>query len=317
MPQDVTIDEIDDDTITGAEEGDELEVEGDELEVEGEGVDDTQEGGESGEEGDDTAAGAEDGETDEVVITIGDEPVQSAEDDAARAPDWVRELRKSNREKDRRIRELEALAAKGAPVQQAVVVGEKPTLAEFPSADEIAEHETKLSAWYERKHQAEEQERKRAQAEEQERTQWHGRLESVGKAATALKVPDHDDAALAFEETFSITQQGIVMSGPKDPKQSALLRYALGKNQKLAKELASITNPVQFAFAVAELGTKMKVTPKKSAPAPERRVAAGGSSAANVVASGNLAKLQAEAQRTGDYTKYLAAKRAIKDRKAA
>ena len=40
-----------------------------------------------------------------LVITLGDEDPQQ-EEEQARAPEWVRELRKANREKDKRIREL-------------------------------------------------------------------------------------------------------------------------------------------------------------------------------------------------------------------
>ena len=43
---------------------------------------------------------------DEVVVSIGEEAPPAEEE--VRAPEWVRELRKTNREKERRIRELEA-----------------------------------------------------------------------------------------------------------------------------------------------------------------------------------------------------------------
>ena len=57
----------------------------------------------------------------EEVITLGGEPAP----EEPRAPDWLRDLRKSNREKERRIRELESqLQAPSAPV----ALGEKPTL---------------------------------------------------------------------------------------------------------------------------------------------------------------------------------------------
>lgn len=123
-------------------------------------------------------------------------------------------------------------------------------------------------------------------------------------AASGLKVSDYDDASQAFEDTFSIVQQGIVIGGPEDPKASALLRYALGKNPKKAKELAAIKDPVKFAFAVAKLETQLKVTPRKSAPPPDRQVR---SSVAGATAVDNqLARLQAEADKTGDRSKVAA-----------
>ena len=61
----------------------------------------------------------------EIVIQIGDDPVEEEE----RAPEWVRDLRKKNKEDQRKIRELEAkLAEKEAPKQ---ALGKKPDLEEF------------------------------------------------------------------------------------------------------------------------------------------------------------------------------------------
>ena len=57
-------------------------------------------------EGDQAETPEDDGESDEVVVSIGEEAPPPEE--PAHAPEWVRELRKSDREKSRRIRELEA-----------------------------------------------------------------------------------------------------------------------------------------------------------------------------------------------------------------
>lgn len=260
------------------------------------------------ESGQDAGSEQESGDTepDEVVITLGDEP--TPEEDDKRAPEWVRDLRKSNRELVRRQRELEAENArlKGAPSGQsaAVTVGEKPKLKEFADADEIAEYERDLEAWHTRKREADEQQRTRQQAEEQQQAQWQGRIDAVKKAATTLKVKDYDDASLSFEDTFAPIQQAIVLDGPEDPKTSALLRYALGKNPKKAKELAGIQNPVKFAFAVAKLEAQLKVTPRKQAPAPDRVVRSSVAGAAAV--DNELERLRKDAEKTGDLSKVFA-----------
>lgn len=245
--------------------------------------------------------GEGEGDGDQIVVSIGDDP-EPGEDDEKRAPEWVRELRKSNREKDRRIRELESKVAQAAPAPQAIVVGEKPTLESCDYDAEMFERE--LEAWHTRKREADDQQRQRAQTEEQQRAQWQTRIDSVKTAAAGLKVKDYEDAGQVFDDTFSIMQQGIIIGGPEDPKASALLRYALGKNPKKAKELAAIKDPVKFAFAVAKLETQLKVTPRKSAPPPDRRV---GSSVAGAAAvDSQLARLQAEADKTGDRSKVAA-----------
>lgn len=245
--------------------------------------------------------GDDEGSGDEIVVSLGDDP-EPGEEEEKRAPEWVRELRKSNREKDRKLREQEAEIArlKGTTQPAAVVVGEKPTL---EGCDYDAEKfERELEAWHTRKREADEQKRTRDQQAEQLQAQWQARTDAVSKAATALKLPDYEDAVLAFEDLFpEMVHRGIIMGGPEDPKASALLRYALGKNPKKAKELAAIKDAVKFAFAVAKLETQLKVTPRKSAPPPDRRV---GSSVAGAAAvDSQLARLQAEADKTGDRSK--------------
>lgn len=246
---------------------------------------------------------------DEVVVTLGDEP--APEDDDKRAPDWVRELRKSNREKDRRIRELEQKVSVVQPASAApVVIGPKPTLegCDYDS-DKFS---SDLESWHERKRKVDEAATKQRQEEENARATWQTKLDAYGKAKTALKVKDYDDAESVVQDVFSITQQGILLDGADNP---AILTYALGKNPKKAKELASLTNPVKFAFAVAKLETQLKVQPRKTAPVPERSIR---STVAGTSAVDNqLDRLRAESEKTGDLSKVVAYKSAQKAKQRA
>jgi hypothetical protein len=277
---------------------------GDEEDQGGEGGESGEaEGAEAGDEGE-----SESGATDEVVVTIGDEPAagaSGADDDENRAPEWVRDLRKSNREKDRKLREQEQEIArlKGTGSSTAVVLGEKPTLAGC-DYDE-PRYEREYADWQARKAQIDEQARTRAAAEEAQQKRWATRVEEVDKAASGLKVKDQDDAIAAFEDSFSLVQRGIIMGGPDDAKTSALLRYALGKNPKKAKELAAISDPVKFVFAVARLESQLKVTPRKTAPAPDTPVRSGVSGAA-AIGDKELQRLQDQADKTGDRSKVAA-----------
>ena len=114
-------------------------------------------------------------------------------------------------------------------------------------------------------------------------------------------------------EALSQTQQAVVLQGSDNP---ALVVYALGKNPKRAKELAAVTDPVKFAFAVAKLEAQLKVQPRSKPPAPERGVPAG---TAPVGGSSNqtLERLRAEAERTGDYTKVARFRQQMKDKQRA
>ena len=248
--------------------------------------------------------GAEgEGADDEVVVTIGEEPPASQEEEVAKAPEWVRELRKSSRDKDRKIRELEEKlkATTGAETKPAPV-GQKPTL---ESCDYDAEKfEAELAAWYDRKRKADE-EATRVEAEQKEAQKaWQAKLDAYGKAKTELKVKDFDDAEAMAQEVFSVTQQGIILQGAENP---ALLIYALGKNPKKLKELASTNDPVKFAFAVAKLETQLKVTNRKAAPPPEKTVRGTGPVSGTV--DSQLERLRADAEKTCDYSKVMAYKR--------
>lgn len=258
-------------------------------------------------EGETNAAPAEelteegDDEVEEVVISIGEETPPQEEE--ARAPEWVRELRKANREKERKIRELEAKLNASATETKPVVLGAKPTL---ESCDyDSDEYEKKLADWYERKREADAAEAEAAAQRDAEAKAWQDKLDSYEKAKASLKVRDYEDAEAFALDTFNVTQQGIVIQGSDNP---ALIIYALGKNTKRAKELASITDPVKFAFAVAKLETQLKVSNRKAAASPERTIASGGTRLSGAVDS-TLERLRAEAEKTGDYTKVLQYKR--------
>lgn len=258
-------------------------------------VDDDQDDGST----DSTEATDEAAADDELSITIDGEP--EPERDESAAPDWVRDLRKSNREKDRRIRELEAQVTKAAPAPQATVVGPKPKL----SDPDIDYDEDKLSiamdAWYGKKAQADAEIEAKRREEKKNEELWQSRFSAVTSAAKSLKIPDHEDALESFDAAFSVMQKGIIIGGPDDPKVAAQARYVLGKNPKVARELAAIQDPVKFTLAFGNLLTKMKVQPKKSAPPPERVIRSNVPGAAAV--DNQLEKLRAEAAKTGDMTK--------------
>ena len=245
----------------------------------------------------------DDGE-DDVVVSIGEESPPQEEE--VRAPAWVRELRKSNREKERKIRDLEAKLNAAPTENKPVALAKKPSLEDCDYDSD--EYESKLAAWYDQKRDYDAAE---AQAEAQrdaEAQAWQGKLNSYAKARASLKVRDYEDAEAFAMDTFNVTQQGIVLQGSDNP---ALIIYALGKSQKRAKELASINDPVKFAFAVAKLETQLKVTNRKAAASPERTITSGGGRISGSVDS-TLDRLREEALKTGDLSKVMAYKRGKK-----
>lgn len=243
---------------------------------------------------DDEGEAEDDG--DEVVVSIGEDPPPQEED---RAPQWVRELRKSNREKERKIRELEARLNAAPTETKPVVLGKKPSLEECDYDAE--EYERKIAAWYEDKRLYDTEQAKAEAQRDAETKAWQGKLDSYARAKASLKVRDYDEAEAFALDTFTVTQQGIVLQGSEQP---AVVIYALGKNQKKAKELSSITDPVKFAFAIAKLETQLKVTNRQATTSPERTIVSGGGRISGAI-DPTLERLREEASRTGNMTKVI------------
>ena len=258
-----------------------------------------------GDQGDDQTTEGDEGDSDEVIVSIGEEAPPPEEQ--THAPEWVRELRKTNRELQRQNRELQGKLQSTAQTEtKPVVLGKKPSLEEHDyDADKF---EAALADWFERKRQADEAQAKQEAEVMNQQKAWQAKLDGYGKAKAELRVKDFEDAEAVAQELFNITQQGVVLQGADNP---ALVIYALGKNPKKAKELSDIKDPVKFAFAVAKLEKELKVTNRKAAPPPERIVS--GTGRVSGAVDSTLERLREEAARTGNMTKviqYKAQKRA-------
>lgn len=249
---------------------------------------------------------AEAAEDDDLVeVTLGGDSPPAEEEEEKSAPQWVKNLRVENREKDRKIRELEQ---KLTPLPVTPELGKKPTLED--SGYDEDDFESKLDAWKARKATIETKAEEKRKEDETAQTVWSTKLQSYNTAKTGLKVKDFDDAEAAATAALSVVQQGILVKGATNP---ATLVYALGKNPKRLQELASIKDPVEFAFAAARLESEMKVTPRKAAPLPEKVVSGNASTSGSV--DSTLSRLQAEADKSGDRTAVIAYKRKLKDAK--
>jgi hypothetical protein len=235
-------------------------------------------------------------EPEEVVVSIGEEAPPPEEHTPA--PEWVRELRKTNRELQRQNRELQSKLQVQPTEIKPVAIGAKPKLEDHDyDADK---YEEALTTWFERKRQADDVNAKQQADVMNQQKAWQAKLDGYGKAKAELRVRDYEDAEAVAQELFSITQQGVILQGAENP---ALVVYALGKNPKKAKELAEVSDPVKFAFAVAKLEKELKVTNRRAAPAPERVVSGTGRSSGAV--DSTLERLREDAARTGNMTKVI------------
>ncbi|MFY0030584.1 hypothetical protein ABTP97_02025 [Acinetobacter baumannii] len=257
--------------------------------------------------------GGEDVQEDEgeFDIVVGDEKPKEQDEDnfhGQPAPKWVKELRREKKESDRRIKELEAkLNEQNKP--ETIELGEKPKLEDYGYDEDNPEYIEALENWVDRKFQLKEQERKKQEEQEKAQKVWQDKLNSYESKKTAIKskVRDFDEAEELARDALSQTQQGILIHAAEKPE---LLIYHLGKNPQKAKELAAITDPILFAFAAAKIDAQIKMTARKPSTSPERKPS--GSAALSGSVDNTLAKLRADAEKTGDYTKVNEYKRKLK-----
>lgn len=243
------------------------------------------------------------------VSLEGEESLASEEEqELAKAPKWVKELRTQHREVKRQLKTLQEENAKlkaPAAETQPAAVGPKPTLEACDFDEDRFAQE--IEKWHDDKRKADRA--KEQQAEQQKATQqaWDAKLQGYAEKKGKLKLPDFEEAEDRVKEKLSLTQQGIILHGAKDP---ALVVYALGKSQKKLEELSKVTDPVQFAFAVADVQRDMKVT-RKQAPQPEEGETRSNRSTSSAVDS-ELERLRADAAKTGDFTKVTQYKRQLR-----
>jgi hypothetical protein len=249
----------------------------------------------------------------ELKITLGGQTLTEPEPEAERAPEWVRDLRRSHRELQRKVREYEVREQQTTQTQSAAIptLGAKPKLEDHDY--DTDRYEAALESWYKQKDAVEVAKRQQQQQVEEQQRTWQAKLDGYAKAKTDLKVRDYDDAESTVQETLNVVQQGVVLQGAENP---ALVVYALGKNPKKAKELAAITDPVKFAFAIAKLESQLKVTSTRKPPAPERGIPVGNAPISGTTDS-VLERLRVDAERTGDMTKVIAYRRQQRSKQAS
>lgn len=295
-PDDSDESDIEEDQDSGHEDTDEG------IDDATDGPDDESDGPDGDSDTEDTDEDTSEEDSDTVSVTLGGKEITESEDADASAPAWVRQLRKEHRELKRRNRELEEKLK--VPEQTKVeALPPRPKLEDFDYDQD--EFDKAVDQWIEKKktHDARQEEAQKAQKKAQEA--WQERLQTYEKKKKELRLRDYEDAEGNVREAFNTTQQGIIVQGLDNP---ALVVYALGKDPKRRAELAAITDPVRFAVAVAKLETQLKITPRKSPPPPAKTV--NGSAPKSGTVDSQLERLRAEAEKTGNYSKVVAYKRA-------
>jgi hypothetical protein len=216
--------------------------------------------------------------------------IDGVETKPEKEPNWVNEIRRQNREKDKAIREL---TAKLQQVEQAGAPKE-PKLIDF-DFDEDA-YKAAMVKWVREQGQAEAKQLKAKEAEQARAREWAQKQAVYESRKKELKVADYANAEDLVMGLFDDAQKAVVMDIFDKPE---LLVYALGKNPELAEKLAGQKNYAKFIKDMTLLETKLTVKPKTPATKPETRV---NGSAPSLSSQGTLDKLMEQAGKTGDFT---------------
>lgn len=224
---------------------------------------------------------------DEYSLRIGDEEIPLTEEDddhvdGQPAPQWVKDLRKNNREKDKELRELrrqlEEIQTKPAEARQpqSDVLPTKPTL-ESCDYDEAA-FEQAVTDWHEKKSRADQQKQQQERQQQENIQKFQLRLQKHQERATKLPVKDYRETEEIVRRELPVIQQEILIHAADEG--SELIAYALGKNPQLRQRVAAETDPIRAAFLLGQISKQVSLAPKpKKAIKPEPEVRGGGADA--------------------------------------
>ncbi len=240
-------------------------------------------------------------EADELVVTIEGE---EQEEEEKQAPNWVKELRRKNREDQRKIRELEEKLAQGNAPAQSDDPGKEPELEDFDyDADAF---KAAFKEWTAKKSQVEQKKEAIRRQQEEAAKEWQAVQETYAKGKARFPKEKMAEAEEEVVSVLSGPRQAMLMDMADD---SAQLVIALGSSPETLRKLASIKSDAKFIKELAKVEMHVKVQPKKTPPPPERTIIGSGKTPG--ATAGKLDSLKAEAEKSGDYSKYFAEKRRL------
>lgn len=284
--------EFDDDNQDYQEDAEQVDNEllDDEQDIE-DGQDDEQDAdGEEAESQDDSA-------DDVLEFSFDDDGDSSDPFRGQEAPEWVKKVREENRELKRQLKQRESQQFE----QQ--VLREKPTLDDHDYDSDAFEQD--YAQWLTEKQQVDAQ----VHAERQKYQQYHERYKADVDAIKA-KAPDYDEVELSVVDVLSEQKQGLLQMLVDNP---AKVVYALGKNSPAQLERLSKLDDIQFAKQIVLMEMQMSSKTKsrnQNKPKPKTHELEGAAGGADT----RLAKLEAEAAKTGDRSKVAAYKKQLKSK---
>ena len=246
-------------------------------------------------------------EGEEVVGFIDDEP------DADDKPDLPKHLRDEIKSRNKEIADLKRrLAVQQPAVEEAIVVGDRPKLSDPDIDYDDDKFDAALDSWDERRRAAEKQENAREDANRTQKAEFEKVVERFTEQRTALKQPELQDRVQLVLDTISgPAQSAIAMHSTNAARLFAAVGGSAARLEKLS-QLDAKGDPLALMFEAGKMEATLQTTRKApraadpDTPVRGRTIAAGS-------AEKQLAKLEAEAERTGNRTPVIAFKRAQRE----
>lgn len=230
-------------------------------------------------------------EAEETVIEIEGEEAPAAEE-----TDLVKHLRSVARDAQR-----EAADLRKAHQPQIVEIGKKPDLWDDCEGDP-ERFEAALTEYSDRKRRAEDAERAQTQASQSQTQAFEKARMSYGAAALKMGVKDPDGVVQKVADTLSSPVAGFILQYVDNP---AALMAALDTRPDLLAKIAAEPDQIRQMVLLTQMGSKVKVVTRKGPPPPEAETIQRGSAAISTNVEKTLKRLEDEADRTGDRSKFI------------
>lgn len=227
-------------------------------------------------------------EGDEEIGFVGEE-----EDGDDTAPDLPKRLREEIKKRDRENAALKKRVAELDQPAAPIDPGPRPTREDHDWDDEA--YDAAIDKWNEARFQAQAQAAEPTDAANEAKQD----VERLTTGIATLTYADAQEVVPAAMEVLTAEQQFVIASAAKEP---AKLIYALGKNPARLKSLLDIKNPVKLIAEIAR--TEMQMTVRSKTPPPPENVRKGDGKA-SVTTDKEEARLEKEAERTGNRTELI------------
>lgn len=252
---------------------------------------------------DENETGDQDNQEEQQQEEEAEEEIGFGDDDEKESPNF-RELRNLVKERDRELAIVKKRLAELDKPAAAIDVGDRPTREQFDWDDEA--YDKAIDEWNERRLRAQQQADQPNDLQEEAKQD----VQRLTTGISTLAYSDAQEVAKAATEALTAEQQFVIASAAKEP---AKLIYALGKNPERLKALQDIRNPVKFIAEVARMETQMTTRTKSPVPPEQHR---SGDARPAQSTDKEMARLQKQAEATGDYTAVLAYKRKLREKAA-